>query len=183
MDTQERQRIARPLNLARPLARAHGEAPLPSRRQLLLATAALALPAAALAQAKAPLPVLQVWKDPNCGCCHDWIAYLQAEGFSVQAHDTGNTAVRRRLGLPERYASCHTGLIGGYVIEGHVNAREIRRLLAEKPQAIGLAVPGMPVGSPGMDGEVYGGRRDPYDVLLVQRDGTARVYQSYFKRT
>jgi hypothetical protein len=100
----------------------------------------------------------------------------------VQVHDTGNTAVRRRLGLPERYASCHTGLIGGYVIEGHVNAREIRRLLAEKPPALGLAVPGMPVGSPGMDDPVYGGRQDPYDVLLVQRDGTARVYQSYFNR-
>ena len=153
-----------------------------NRRQLLLATTTLALPAWALAQAKAPLPPLQVWKDPNCGCCKDWVAYLQADGFSVQVHDTGNTAVRRRLGLPERYASCHTGLIDGYVIEGHVNAREIRRLLAEKPHALGLAVPGMPVGSPGMDDPVYGGRQDPYDVLLVQRDGTARVYQSYFNR-
>ena len=102
-----------------------------NRRQLLLTGAALALPAWAVAQAKAPRPTLQVWKDPNCGCCKDWIAYLQADGFTVQVHDTGNTAVRRRLGLAERYASCHTGLIGGYVIEGHVNAREIRRLLVE----------------------------------------------------
>ena len=111
-----------------------------NRRQLLLAATTLALPAWALAQAKAPLPPLQVWKDPNCGCCKDWVAYLQADGFSVQVHDTGNTAVRHRLGLPERYASCHTGLIDGYVIEGHVNAREIRRLLTEKPPALGLAV-------------------------------------------
>lgn len=152
-----------------------------NRRQLLLAGAALALPAAALAQTKSALPVLQVWKDPNCGCCKDWVAYLQADGFTVQTFDTGNTAMRRRLQLPERYGSCHTGLIAGYVIEGHVNAREIRRLLAEKPAAVGLAVPGMPVGSPGMDGSIYGDRKDPYDVLLVLRDGSARVYQSYFR--
>ena len=155
-----------------------------NRRQLILGASALALPALVLAQAKtpaAPLPPLQVWKDPDCGCCNDWVAYLRADGFTVQTFDTGNTAVRARLGLPTRFGSCHTGLIGGYVIEGHVNAREIRRLLAEKPQAIGLAVPGMPVGSPGMDGEVYGNRRDPYDVVLVLRDGSARVYQSYHR--
>jgi hypothetical protein len=150
-----------------------------NRRCLIAAIAAL--PFASLTQAQ-PKVLVEVWKDPNCGCCKDWVAYLQADGFAVQVHDTGNTAVRRRLGLPERYASCHTGLIGGYVIEGHVNAREIRRLLAEKSPALGLAVPGMPVGSPGMDDPVYGGRQDPYDVLLVQRDGTARVYQSYFNR-
>ena len=160
-------------------------ASLLSRRRLLRATAALplaGLAGLALAQnTPAALPVLQVWKDPNCGCCQDWVNYLQADGFVVQTFDTGNTAVRRRLGLPDRYGSCHTGLIGGYVLEGHVNAREIRRLLAEKPQAIGLAVPGMPVGSPGMDGEVYGNRRDPYDVVLVLKDGSSRVYQSYFR--
>lgn len=164
---------------------ASNSALLLSRRRLLRATAALplaGLAGLALAQnTPAALPVLQVWKDPNCGCCQDWVNYLQADGFVVQTFDTGNTAVRRRLGLPDRYGSCHTGLIGGYVIEGHVNAREIRRLLAEKPQAIGLAVPGMPVGSPGMDGEVYGNRRDPYDVVLVLKDGSSRVYQSYFR--
>lgn len=127
-------------------------------------------------------PVVQVWKDPNCGCCHDWVEHLKADGFAVQTFDTGNTAMRRRLQMPERLGSCHTALVAGYVIEGHVPAREIRRLLAEKPQAIGLAVPGMPVGSPGMDGAIYGDRRDPHDVLLVQRDGSARVFQSYFRR-
>lgn len=133
------------------------------------------------ARAAASKPLVEVWKDPNCGCCKDWISYLQRDGFQVQVFETGNTAVRKRLGLPDKFGSCHTALIGGYVVEGHVNAREIRRLLAEKPKAIGIAVPGMPVGSPGMDGPEYGGRKDPYDVVLVQPDGSARVYQSYFR--
>ncbi|QHE75842.1 copper-binding protein [Hydrogenophaga sp. PBL-H3] len=161
------------------------------RRSLISAAAAITAAAVLPAWAQTPpaLPVLQVWKDPSCGCCHDWVSHLQADGFQVQVFDTGNAAVRKRLGLPEKFASCHTGLIGGYAIEGHVNAREIRRLLTEKPKAIGLAVPGMPVGSPGMDGAVYGERRDAYDVVLVQPDGTGRVYQHYagntagFKRT
>lgn len=150
------------------------------RRSLLLALPGLAASAHLPAQSQG-LPVMQVWKDPNCGCCKDWIAYLEQEGLRVRSHDSGSAAMRQRVGLPQRYASCHTALIGGYVIEGHVNAREIRRLLAEKPEALGLAVPGMPVGSPGMDGPVYGGRRDPYDVVLVLKNGSSRVYQSYFK--
>ncbi|MEZ5646870.1 MAG: DUF411 domain-containing protein [Burkholderiaceae bacterium] len=155
------------------------------RRTLLTAAATLvafsSLPVFAQKRPGVQLPVMQVWKDPNCGCCKDWVAYLEQDGFQVQVYQTGNTAVRQRLGLPLKYASCHTALIDGYVIEGHVNAPEIRRLLAEKPQALGLAVPGMPVGSPGMDGPVYGGRHDPYDVLLVQRDGSHQVYKSYFR--
>jgi hypothetical protein len=86
---------------------------------------------------------------------------------------------RKRQGIPEALGSCHTGVIEGYALEGHVPAREIRRLLAERPDAIGLSVPSMPRGSPGMDGPVYGGVRDPYDVLLVGRDGSASVFQSY----
>jgi hypothetical protein len=153
----------------------------PSRRRFLGTAAALAVGALPTLQASAaaPLPTLQVWKSPTCGCCKDWIAVLQKDGFTVQAFDEGNTAVRARLGLPAKYGSCHTARIGGYVVEGHVPAREIRRLLAEKPDAIGIAVPGMPVGSPGMDGPEYRGRRDPYDVLLVLRDGGSRVYASY----
>ena len=155
------------------------------RRSLLLTAPALlaaaTLPAWAAQPSAQALPVLQVWKDPNCGCCKDWISYLQRDGFQVQVFETGNTAVRQRLGLPQKYASCHTALIGGYVVEGHVNTREIRRLLAEKPKAIGLSVPGMPIGSPGMDGPEYGGRKDPYDVVLVLPDGSGRVYQSYFR--
>ncbi len=149
------------------------------RRHLLSAAIGLSLAASgAFAQTPAP-PALQVWKDPNCGCCKDWVELMRADGFQVQVFDTGNTAVRQRLGLPAKYGSCHTALVGGYVVEGHVAAGEIRRLLAEKPDAIGLAVPGMPVGSPGMDGPVYGDRRDAYDVLLVQRDGGSRVFQRH----
>lgn len=152
------------------------------QRRLLLSALGLAGSALPLVLwAQDSLPPMQVWKDPDCGCCNDWVAYLREDGFLVQTHDTGNTAVRQRLKMPQAYASCHTALIGGYVIEGHVNAREIRRLLRERPAAIGLAVPRMPVGSPGMDGPVYGNRRDPYDVLLVQTNGSSRVYQAYFK--
>ncbi|HOM13629.1 MAG TPA: DUF411 domain-containing protein [Rubrivivax sp.] len=122
---------------------------------------------------------MQVWKSPSCGCCKDWIALLQRDGFQVQVFDEGNNAMRAKLGLAQRYGSCHTARIGAYVVEGHVPAREIRRVLAERPDALGLAVPGMPVGSPGMDGPEYGGQRDPYDVLLVQRDGSSRVFASY----
>jgi hypothetical protein len=87
--------------------------------------------------------------------------------------------MRERLGMPQKLGSCHTALVAGYVIEGHVPAREIQRLLKDKPQALGLTVPRMPVGSPGMDGPEYGGRKDPYDVLLVAKDGTTTVFQRY----
>jgi hypothetical protein len=128
----------------------------------------------------APTPALmEVWKDPNCGCCKDWIALVEQAGFTVRVFDTGNNGARAKLGLPAKFGSCHTARIHGYVIEGHVPVREIQRLLREKPKALGLAVPGMPVGSPGMDGPVYAGRKDPYDVLLVQADGSSVVYKSY----
>ena len=121
----------------------------------------------------------EVWKDPSCGCCKDWIALMEQAGFSVKVSDTGNNGVRAQMGLPNKLGSCHTARVGGYVIEGHVPAREIKRLLREKPDALGLAVPGMKVGSPGMDGPAYKGRKDPYEVLLVRRDGSTSVYQSY----
>ena len=124
---------------------------------------------------------VEVWKDPSCGCCHDWIEHMQAHGFSFTVHDTGNNAVRAQLGLPQQLGSCHTALVGGYLIEGHVPASDVRALLKQKPKALGLAVPGMPVGSPGMDGAVYGNRRDPYDVLLVARGGGTKVFSSYHK--
>ena len=154
-----------------------------SRRTTLIAAAAAltSAPWVALANSPKKLPVMQVWKDPNCGCCNDWVEILRKAGFEIQTFDTGNTAVRQRLGMPTKFASCHTALIDGYVIEGHVNVSEIQRLLRERPKALGLAVPGMPVGSPGMDGPEYGNRRDSYDVLLVQKDGSSRSYQSYFK--
>jgi hypothetical protein len=122
---------------------------------------------------------MEVWKDPSCGCCKDWIALMEQAGFSVRVSDIGNKGVRARLGLPASLGSCHTARVGRYVVEGHVPAREIKRLLRDKPDALGLTVPGMKVGSPGMDGPAYQGRKDPYDVLLVRRDGSTSVYQSY----
>lgn len=148
-----------------------------TRRALVLAAAAAAV-AGVQAQQARPIPV-EVWKDAGCGCCKDWVAHLESNGFSVKVHDGGNNAVRSRLGIDAKYGSCHTAVVAGYALEGHVPAREIHRLLKEKPAALGLAVPGMPVGSPGMDGEVYGGRKDTYEVLLLARDGSATVFSRY----
>jgi hypothetical protein len=155
-----------------------------SRRQVLQSLAALAgaalFAAAHRSSAASPELKIDVWKSPTCGCCIDWIKHLQANGFVVNATNVPDSRhVRARFGMPAKFASCHTALIGGYVIEGHVPARDIKRLLREKPQALGIAVPGMPVGSPGMDGPSYSGMRDPYDVLLVFADGKARVFASY----
>jgi len=146
------------------------------RRQLLAGSLLLALPRAWAAPSR---PVVEVWKDPTCGCCKDWMAHLEKNGFETRVHDTGNADARKRLGIPIEYGSCHTAVVDGYALEGHVPVREILRLLDERPNAIGLAVPAMPIGSPGMDGPEYGHRRDPYDVLLLARDGTSRIFQSY----
>ena len=124
-------------------------------------------------------PKVEVWKDPHCGCCKDWITHLEKSGFEVRVNETCKDQARQGLGIPQSLGSCHTASVGGYAIEGHVPAREIKRLLAAKPQAVGLSVPGMPIGSPGMDGAIYKGRKDPFDVLLVAKDGTSTVYQSY----
>ena len=105
--------------------------------------------------------------------------HLEANGFTVRASDTGNTTTRAKLGMPARLGSCHTARVAGYVIEGHVPARDIRRLLKERPAAVGLVVPGMPIRSPGMDGPAYGDRRDAYDVQQVHASGTTQVFQSY----
>lgn len=126
-------------------------------------------------------PEVEVWKDPDCGCCRDWVLHLQKAGFVVRVHGDGNEAARTRFGIPPVLGSCHTASVGGYALEGHVPAKDVLRMLREKPQAIGLAVPGMPVGSPGMDGAVYQGRKDPFDVLLVLPGGGIRIYQSYAK--
>jgi hypothetical protein len=141
-----------------------------------LATLAFS-PLAATAQFSKPL--VEVWKSPTCGCCNDWIKHLEANGFRVKGYDKGNIAMRKELGMPMKYGSCHTAKVDGYVIEGHVPAKEIHRLLKERPKALGLSVPDMPIGSPGMDGPEYGGQVDPYDVLLVQRNGSASVFAAY----
>ncbi len=130
-------------------------------------------------RASAASIAIDVWKSPTCGCCKDWIRHLEANGFAVTSYDEGNSEARQRLGIPLRFGSCHTAEVDGFAIEGHVPAREIHRLLTERPDAIGLSVPAMPRGSPGMDGPVYGGIVDPYDVLLIGHDGAASVFQSY----
>jgi hypothetical protein len=151
-----------------------------SRRRAVSAALILACaPALALAASPAAPTAVEVWKDPDCGCCKDWVSHMEANGFKVKVNDTGNNAVRARLGIDRKHGSCHTAVVGGYVLEGHVPAREVKRLLSERPAAVGLAVPGMPVGAPGMDGAVYGGRKDSFDVLLLAKDGTSKVYQRY----
>ena len=145
------------------------------RRQLLAAiTCAIAAPHAFAQQARN----IEVWKDPNCGCCKDWIVHLEAQQFRVKIYDVGNTSARNRLGMPSKLGSCHTAKVQGYVIEGHVPATQIHRLLKERPVALGLAVPGMPIGSPGMDAPSYGGRRESYQVLLVQKEGSTTVFSN-----
>lgn len=122
--------------------------------------------------------LVSVWKDPDCGCCQAWISHLQSNGFQVKSTDVKDTSVvRERLRMPAKFGSCHTAQVGGYVIEGHVPAADIRRLLRTRPRdVIGLAVPGMPVGSPGME---MGTRRAAYQVLMVMSNGSSRVFQSY----
>lgn len=152
-----------------------------TERRALLAALALSPLAGWAAQPAKDKVLVEVWKDPSCGCCKDWVSHLQDNGFAVKVNETGNNAIRAKLGIPQKLGSCHTALVGGYAVEGHVPAADIRKLLKEKPQAIGLTVPGMPVGSPGMDGAIYGKRRDPYDVLLVLKTGQTRVFSSYNK--
>lgn len=151
---------------------------LARRRLALAATAALCLPLPAPARGAAV--AVDVWKSPSCGCCKDWVAHMEANGFEVRVFETGNTAARTRLRVPAPLGSCHTALVAGrYAVEGHVPAKDVQRLLAERPDIVGLAVPGMPVGSPGMDGPAYGKRRDAYDVLAIAADGSTRVWSRY----
>ncbi|MCW7537176.1 DUF411 domain-containing protein [Aquabacterium sp. A7-Y] len=148
-----------------------------ARRRFLHTSLALAAAAALPALATGSRPHIEVWKSESCGCCEGWVKHLRDNGFDVKVRNVeGPADYREKLGMPDRYGSCHTARVAAYVIEGHVPASEIHRLLKEKPAALGLAVPGMPVGSPGMEVE---GRHDAYDVLLVSRQGQASVYRSY----
>jgi len=150
-----------------------------SRRSFLIAGAAFgALAGLPVAASDAPLEI-HVMKDPNCGCCSAWIEILEAEGFKVTTETSFGTALSRYKldnGIPARMASCHTGKIAGYMIEGHVPPADIRALLKARPDAVGLSVPGMPYGSPGMGPE---DQREAYNVYLIGRDGGATVFNSY----
>ncbi len=119
---------------------------------------------------------VEVFKSPYCGCCGKWVEHLRQNGFQVNTHDVEDvTAARKKMGMPDRMGSCHTAKIGGYVVEGHVPAADIQRLLKEKPKALGLAVPSMPPGSPGMESS----KPIPYQTLLVQFNGSTRVFAQH----
>jgi hypothetical protein len=143
----------------------------------------LALTAPALIGAPALLraapPALTVAKSPSCGCCGAWVDRMRAAGFDARVEDVTDEALyalKARAGLHSDFWSCHTARIDGYLIEGHVPAEDIRRLLAEQPAALGLSVPGMPIGSPGME---MGGQIDAYDTILIGLDGSASVFASH----
>lgn len=120
-------------------------------------------------------PLIVVFKNESCGCCKLWVAHLESAGFTAQVHDIDNLGpIKERVGIPYGMGACHTAEVGGYFVEGHVPAEDIERLLREKPDAKGLTVPGMPMGSPGM--EVPSHQVQAYDVLLVAKDGTTSVY-------
>ena len=121
-----------------------------------------------------------VYKSPSCGCCKEWVKHMRDEGFSVKVHNRNDvTPIKKQMGVPQHLQSCHTAKVGDYVIEGHVPASDVKRLLLEKPNVVGLTAPGMPHGSPGMD---MGPRKDPYDVLTFKHSGKTTVFASHNQR-
>lgn len=122
---------------------------------------------------------VQVYKTPTCGCCGNWVQHLRTNGFQVSVKDVPDTTeYRHKFGVPDSLTSCHTAVVEGYALEGHVPAAEVQRILRERPKAKGLAVPGMPMGSPGMEAA----RTQPYNVMLIDATGKASVYASYPKK-
>ena len=130
--------------------------------------------AAIFAGSAAHAATLTVFKSPSCGCCAKWVEHVEQHGFKVTTVPTADMmALKKRLGVPEEAISCHTTKVGNYIVEGHVPAADIKRLLAEKPKALGIAVAGMPMGSPGME---HGGHRQPYATILIGLDGKTSVF-------
>jgi hypothetical protein len=150
-----------------------------SRRALLIGATALVATFSLPGAAQDTGPAIHVLKDPGCSCCGAWIDVIRAAGFTVTIEaSTGAQLTRYKIdsGIPLEFASCHTARVDGYMIEGHVPPADILRLLVERPDAIGLTVPGMPYGSPGMGSEA---EREAYEVLLIHRDGSTEVFASY----
>jgi len=140
-------------------------------RKILAAFGGLALSFHVIATSA--LPTVDVYKSASCGCCGKWVEHLRQNGFDVKTHDVSDVpAKRKKLGMSDRFGSCHTATVGAYVIEGHVPAQDIQRLLKEKPKALGLAVPSMPPGAPGMESP----HPVAYDALLVQTNDSASVF-------
>jgi hypothetical protein len=126
---------------------------------------------------KAALPSVQVYKTPTCGCCSKWVEHMRHAGFTVQAQDMSQAelqAVKTKYGVPAAANSCHTARLDGYIVEGHIPADTVKKMLKERPKVVGIAVPAMPIGSPGM--EVPGARLYPYDVLSFDKSGATKVY-------
>lgn len=147
-----------------------------TRRQLLTAMTMLAATGARPSAQKGP--AVQVYKDPTCGCCSQWVEHLRKAGFSTAVTDAEDmTAIKTKLGVPQKARSCHTASVDGYVIEGHVPVADVQRLLKERPKIVGIGVPGMPIGSPGM--EVASVKPQPYDVLAFDKAGQTTVFASY----
>jgi hypothetical protein len=150
-----------------------------SRRQLLILASGYLVAAPLAALAEGIYPDIHVVKNPQCGCCNAWIEILKDKGFNVTTEDRSGsflTEFKIQSGVPNNMMSCHTASIDGYFIEGHVHASAIKRLIKERPNALGLAVPAMPYGSPGMGPEY---EREAYDVYIISADGTADVFQHY----
>jgi hypothetical protein len=148
------------------------------RSLLLLVVAVLSAWAGTVwtAAQSTPKPQMTVYKSPTCGCCSKWIAHMQANGFVVKAVDVDDIdAVKREHGVPADATSCHTGIVNGYVVEGHVPADAVQKMLKDKPSIAGIAVPGMPMGSPGM--EVPGGQKEAFNVVSFDKAGRIAVYQ------
>jgi len=122
-------------------------------------------------------PVVEVYKSPTCGCCKDWVSHMRENGFEVNVHNTNDVApIKREAGIPQRLSSCHTAMVDGYVVEGHVPAADVKRMLAERPTITGISAPGMPVGSPGME---MGDRKDPYSVVTFDESGKITLFSSH----
>lgn len=144
------------------------------RRKILAVAAPLALLACAQSASAA---VLMVTKTASCGCCKKWVEHMKKAGFTLRVQDVEDvTPTARRLGVPDKLRSCHTSAIGGYAIEGHVPAADVKRLLAQRPKAAGIAVPGMVMGSPGME---HGDHKEPYKTILFDKAGKTRVFASH----
>jgi hypothetical protein len=141
------------------------------------APAEVASAGTSMAAQAAALPTMTVYKSPTCGCCKNWIEHVKSAGFAVEVHDLDDLGeIKDEAGVPDRARSCHTAIVDGYAIEGHVPAETIKRLIEERPKVAGLAVPGMPVGSPGM--EAPGQAADKYDIVAFDRTGALTVYES-----
>jgi hypothetical protein len=133
---------------------------------------------AAAAQQKPAGPLVEVFKSPTCGCCENWVAHMRANGFTVRATDVNDvTDIKKSRGVPDQVQSCHTAVVNGYVVEGHVPAADVHRMLKEKPAIVGIAVGGMPVGSPGM--EYPGTKAQAYDVVAFDKGGSTRVFAKH----